>query len=317
MKHLITLSALLTLPAFAVDYTENNDRAIYDLMYLPTAGTNFGQSYIVSAATVSKVKQNGTTVADVNAGQQVINQFLGRSFTDSFAVAIQFDYLMKQRVEVDFEDASNSDEELDSKGFGDPSLGFKYRLLNQKDSTINLDISPLVTFGTGDSISATDDDEGNNKNGGNTYSLDVTVGKKFNEIQWTAFIGIEQSEEAKSKDATTKEKSKAAGHSTFSVGGQFLRNINEKWVFDFMVRMSAEQGYKDKADDGTYTKFGSITSLEIAPEFTYYETPNLAFLGRASLISTNDYKLTDETGTEQKYEDNATFALVLGAKYQF
>ena len=307
---------LLSLPALAIDWTARDERDIYDLMYLPKAGTIFGQTYYVSAAAKSEVKQSGVKLAEVEVAQVSIEQLAGYSFSDRLAAAVRIDYQLNQTAEVDFEGLT-PDREEESKGVGDPKLEVKYRLLDQTTYGINMDITPSASFKTGDAESATVNDDGNNKSGRNSFELDLTIGKKFTETQWAAFISYEHLEENTSKDATSKLKSKEKSHGSVYVGGAFQRHMSEKWIFDIAAIYSVSGAHKNEAEDNTFTKFPSIGSLSLNPQVTYASSKDLAFLIRLDLVSTADYKTKDETGSETEYEENSGANLLLGAKYQF
>ena len=307
---------LLSLPALAIDWTPREERDIYDLMYLPKAGTIFGQTYYVSSAGTSEIKFNGAKFAETEYSALSLEQIAGYSFSDRLAAAVRVDYALKQTAEVDFKVAAD-DIKRESKGLGDPKLEVKYRLLDQTNYGINLDITPSYSFKTGDSELADNKHDGNNKSGRNSYGLDVTIGKKFTDAQWAVFIAYEQMEKNTAKDQTTKEKSKEDAHGETSLGAAFQRHMNEKWIFDIAAIYSLTGEHKDIDEDKTFTKYPAQASLSINPQITYASSKDLAFLLRLDLISTTDYKTKDETNSELKYEKNSAANLLLGAKYQF
>lgn len=317
MKKLLIASLVLTsLPALAIDWTEKNEREIYDLMYLPKAGTIFGQTFYSSTAYKSTAKTT-VKIAELEVSTVSLTQFAGYSVMDNLAVVLEVDYLLNSTQKLDYTSiVATPDSESESKGLGDPTLQVKYRVLDQKDSKFNLDITPKYTFSTGDSETGTEDDDGNGKQGGSNFGLDVTIGKKYAEAQWTAFIGYEQSGEANSKDATTKEKSKTSSYGTLIMGGGFQRHMTEKWIFEIEVLLASVGNYKEKT--GTeYIKFKDQSSFSLQPSFTYVSNADLAFSLGLDLTSYADYKTEDEAGTKVKYEENAAASLILGAKYQF
>jgi hypothetical protein len=145
-----------------------SDSAIYDIQYLPSAGTSYGFSEF------SYEKRMVDADGDVDINGWRLSQTLGHSFTDRLSIQADLNYLNARWDNEDFENTNQN-------GLSDLNLNARYRLI---DEAIRLDIigGGQLALGDGDGNGSV-----NNRyfTGGNKLNVGVQVGEKSENFQWS------------------------------------------------------------------------------------------------------------------------------------
>jgi hypothetical protein len=270
------------------------ERNIYDLMYLPKAGTNFG---ITEAGLVSgniEIEALGETY-DADLSGSTIRQTVGRSFSDQFAIAINAAY---SNLKSDFEESAGSDSDSTTKGLGDPSVEAKYRLV---ETEITLDVIGELTIGTGDS-KIDEDNKANNKQGGPSYFLAVQAGKKINDTQLAVSLGVESYGKQKTDNDGSKTTDDARNE--WQMGASALIKAASDNGF---IRGSVNAAFDEEYKDNEGEKTASSTTYELTAEYLHVMNANL-------LITAGITKTQTNSATFEKFE---FWGLSASATYQF
>ena len=273
------------------------DRTIYDLMYLPNAGTVYG----FSDFSLVDGRAEGEVIGedyDVNISGYNFEQTVGYSVTDTFSVQLDMNYASTKQ-KVDLNDALNSfgneDTEGKTKGLSDPSLTFKYRAL--EDGLI-IDVGAGVTVKTGDN--EIDDEERDNKQGGNSFLLAGQVGQKMESFQW-AFISKFERYMKSTVDTKGEGKVKDDAHNEWTFGGEILNKLDENMFLRSTLGVAFSDGYDDDEDDKT----PPVTQYVIGTEFQYLFSQNL--LGRVGIQYVKQNQSPFDTFQDMTFKVGATY----------
>ena len=281
MKRLFWFAlALAALPILGAE------RDIYDIMYLPRAGTTFG----MSSFGYSHAHANGSgDIFSLSSDAFSMSQTVGHSFTDKFSLSVNMGYL-----------TSKSTHELEgyrftSKrvGWSDPSLSARFRL---SDDGLLWDVTGGALIESGKSYQ--DQQRSNNKSGGNAFTLGTQVGKKTDSLQWAFHADLtrfgEQTHEINHPLFSWRIKTEP--HYSGSIGGQLLNRVGLR----SFIRSGATFSAVGPAIDDSYKIYRVGTAYE------HVCSKDLILRGGV------DYSLTD---TQLRYLHQ--FSFTMGAGYQF
>lgn len=146
------------------------DRDIYDLMYLPKAGTIYGTTSLGFGQQKLEAKDSS---ADEEVEGFEINQVLGYALTDRFSLDIALDY-------TDVEGDPEVGEKYDAaKGLSDPTITARFRTM---DEVFRWDLvgGALINFVDRE----IDDGDRNNVQGGHSFFIGTEFGTKTDNVQW-------------------------------------------------------------------------------------------------------------------------------------
>ena len=163
------LAVLITL-ILSTGIEAANDRDIYDLMYLPEAGTAYGSTYLGFGQQKLEA-QNSDNDFEVDGFQ--LSQTLGYALTDRFSLELDLDY-------ADIEGDPEVGEKYDAaKGLSDPSLTARFRTV---DEAFRWDLlgGALINFQDRE----IDDGDRNNVQGGHSFFVGTELGTKTETVQW-------------------------------------------------------------------------------------------------------------------------------------
>lgn len=277
------------------------DRAIYDLMYLPKAGTIFGSTN--AAFITGKATQHEDTsgdIADLKYSGYGVFQSVGFSLMDSLFISGSMSY---QGVDIKADIDGGDNETYTYNGISDPSLAARCRVI---DSEYLLDVLAGATIATGDAKDATVDKDGNNKTGGYILNLALEFGKKVQDSQYAFQLGATRNFEATEKSSGLETKSNA--HMEYNLRGSMLQGLTENTFINPFVEMTITNAFHD--DRGT--KNQQTTSFDLGAEYQYLLSQNL--LLKAGIKYTNTENAVIDT-TETREDILLTF--LAGANYQF
>jgi hypothetical protein len=266
------------------------ERGIYDLQYLPTAGTIYGISNLGLVS--GKIE---TSFGDTKVKGWSVNQEVGYAFTERFSLAAELSF---QHIDTDSDINSPglADTSDTTKGLSDPELNGRFRVL---DSDYRVDLLSTFVIGTGDS--ETDGHESNAKDGGNSLSLGVEAGHKTESFQYVGLLNFNRVFESDDKDNGVTTTSDA--HNEYLIGVAGLFKVAEKSFIKGNLSAEWDDMYEDENDAETT----SNTIYNVGAEYQHLCTQDL--LLRVGL------NLTDlHSGGIDSYR---LYTLVLGANYQF
>lgn len=169
MKKLVILMSTLVLSTGI----QAKDRDIYDLMYLPKAGTGYG----FTTLGFGQVKRESDEIGDLDLDGFQIDQTLGYALSDRFSLQLSMDYA---KIEADPEGESKYDS---AKGLSDPTLTARFRAV---DEAFRLDIVGGARVNFQDRKVDSDGDT-NNVSGGHSFFVGPELGVKSEHVQW--FLG--------------------------------------------------------------------------------------------------------------------------------
>ena len=160
MKKLI---ALVVMTSSALSFAA--DRDIYDVMYLPKAGTSFGISE-------GEYLQDNRT-EDLKIYGFNFNQTIGHALTDRLSLSASMSYANLERNPGD-------DSKSDLSGISDPTFSARFRLM---DETARLDLIGGGRVSLGD-LEVKSNGDRNNYAGGHAVFAGLQYGMKTENFQW-------------------------------------------------------------------------------------------------------------------------------------
>lgn len=285
MKVLLALAVLATsATSFA------SERALYDIMYLPTAGTTYG----FSEAEYLDIAIGGRSGAgDIDASGYGLTQTIGHSFTDRLSVEAAIGY---GDVRLDNEDARNTNQ----SGLSDPTLNARFRVM---DEAFRFDVLAGALFSIQDSEIDSDGDA-DNLQGGHAVNLGAQFGAKNEYFQWAVLGNFTYNMDREVEIANSNEDLDSSND--FLLRGDILNKLTEKGYMRSFVSANFND-IVESDDAGTFEP--SSTKYTIGTEYQHLCTEN--FLARAGV----DYgKVEQDSGFESS---NSQWTVRLAANYQF
>lgn len=297
MKSLVIAGLML---ASTVSFAEA-DRKIYDVMYLPKAGTFFGATeaaYIYGKATLN---QEGVgDIADVDVSGYGVKQTLGYSLTSQLFLSASMSY---EALESDVDLKSGGSDKIKANGESDPSINARYRLM---EDTHILDILAGATISTGDSKVGDADKDGNIKQGGHSFDLGLQYGQKHADMQYAFTFLATHFMEATEKDSTSKVDLNA--HNAYKFQADVLNNLFEKAFLRSFASLTFTEAFNDEDSNKTEQQ----TEIRLGTEFQYALSADLLLRAGVSYLNVEN---NVQEGVETR--EDFQFQFLAGANYQF
>lgn len=280
----VMLLSIITLNGFAAT------RDVWDLQYLPTAGTVYGQSVVNSLNGRIQTDASTTSISGFS-----FTQTAGYSITDRLLLSLSGEY-----VDSKFKETGSS-EVSKTRGWSDPNLNARFRLM---DDRFRVDVLAGGILNTGDA--RTNDSYLSNNKGGNDFNLNggpkvyagIEAGQKSASFQYAILAQVARTMGATDHFAGENENNKA--HNDYLLQAFLLNTLAEK-VF---LKSFASARFRDSHDD-----YAPLTDLQIGTGGLYAFTPQiLADLG------VGYRQLNFQTG---QVDDLHVWTLHAGARYQF
>lgn len=286
MKKLLALAVLAT---STVAYSASD---IYDIQYLPSAGTTFGFSEAEILKGNIEFKNAGGAETDLNGYKFV--QTVGHSFSDKFSAQVSLNYM-------NLENDTDGEDETTTSGISDPIFQARYRLM---DSDFRWDIIGGALVSLGDSEVESDGDT-DNWQGGHSIFLGTQFGAKTESLQWAVSAALTHNLEATTEFKDVDEKVKDDANNELLIRGDLLNKLAEKSFIRSHLSANFIEGYDDDADGST----AAATTYELGAEYQHLMSTDL--LLRAGI----DYTTTNvNSGFIDSY---TTWTYRLAANYQF
>jgi long-subunit fatty acid transport protein len=253
MKRFLALSLVLVGANAMADST----RSIYDLMYLPQAGTAYG----ITDARYSdwRLMDRGTKVdfKEYNA-----NQTLGYSLTDMFSLSARIGY----------DRFKNEDANTVNKGVTDPVINARLRLM---DGDYRLDILVEGLISLGDEIIESDGD-GNALSGGHQLAAGAQFGQKQKDWQWSVTGLVRRYFESNQENRTPGGIDiESDAHFGVDLAADILGRLSETSNLRAYMTTNIEQGY----DDDQNLENGQSSMHLVGLEYQYVISNDLLVRG--------------------------------------
>lgn len=274
------------------------DRAIYDLMYLPKAGTNYGTSDLTLYKGVMKEEGDGFDFEGDVTGWGV-RQVVGRSVSDSLLLSAELNFThVDFHAEYDYDDFGSFEGGSTNKGLSDPVFTARFRAI---DSEIQFDFigSFLASFGDSKIDGSTSD----NKEGGHVVTLAVQAGKKLDSFQVAGLAKYIRSLESTTEYDDEDLKIKDDAHGAYHLEVNALGKLSEQ----NFVKAVASVEFTDRFEDDEDGHTSPSTVYTIAGELQHLISENLLLRGGVSL---SDYH-------QNHLDSYRLFGFNAGANYQF
>ena len=287
MKFLATLTLLaVSTASFAAD------RAIYDVQYLPKAGTTYGFSELEY---LKRDISGKSGVSDTEISGYGFTQTIGHAFTDRFSVEAALGY-------GNFEVDTDGEPKTEQTGVNDPTVIAKFRLM---DEAFRWDIGAGVLISRGDSEIKSDGDT-DNLQGGNAVFLGTSFGQKTEAFQW-AIQGTFTRNMERTFD-TTGGDADADANNELEIRADFLNKLAEKSLLRYFVAVDFSE-ILESDDTAPETISAPTTTYTVGGEYQHLFSQD--FMGRVGL----DYNMinSDSAYTDS---DNA-WRFRVAANYQF
>ncbi len=289
-KYFLTALILCSANVFAAD------RNIFDLMYLPKAGTAYGLSDISVVSGLASAE-----FVDIDISGYNLEQKVGYSITDRLTVDVGMNYSSVQQKYNYSSAVSNTDFTNKAKGVNDPSFDLRFRILEE---TLILDVLASYKMQTGDH--KIDGNDYNNKQGGNSSQLGFQLGQKMNGMQWSFLGGLERFYKATTQTTSssgTKSTSRDNAYNEWTFEGALLNNMSET----SFIRSSLGVQFADKYKDNKNTETSSNTKYQLKGEYQYLLSKDVLLRGGLA------YNTINQAGLDKFY----FWVINAGATYQF
>lgn len=288
MKFLATLALLAVTTSAALAA----ERAIYDLQYLPNAGTTYGFSEFEY---LKRDISGKSGLVDSDISGYGFTQTIGHAFTDRFSLDATLGY-------GSFESDPDGRSKTEQSGVSDPTVTAKFRLM---DEAFRWDIAAGALISLGDSEIESDGDT-DNLQGGHAIFLGTQFGQKTEAFQW-AVQGVFTRNLERTYETTVRDADIDANNE-LGLRADFLNKLAEKSLIRYFV--SAEFTDILESDDTVSETVDSpTTTYAVGGEYQHLFSQD--FLGRIGV----DYNMIN---SDSGYidSDNA-WNFRLAANYQF
>jgi hypothetical protein len=268
------LVAALAVSISGLSYAAQNSE-LYDLQYLPNAGTVYG---------ISGLSYGRYSDTDFTGGNEIKTQVRGPVLSQSVGFAVLDNFTLSGTLSYsDIENKTTGEDTTTTKGLGDLQLDGRYRLT---DSTNRLDLLSRVTLSPGDSEFKSNGDS-NNYTGGHSVGFGAEYGAKLASHQWSVSALYNYNLKSTTDDNGTKFKDDA--HSSLEFAANLLTKLSEKSSIRSSVGVDLTEEYDD---DNNGTTFGS-TIYTVGAQYQYLVSKDvLAIAGANALMGGNSFNYT-------------------------
>ena len=170
-----TALVAISTPVFAQDMASDSARIISDPLYLPLQGQIYGSTgYTYGSGVRDTYDLTGTRIDTTNTISNVITQEFQYGITDDFTLRFNWDYDVANVASRN--PVGGAEVRRDSSGWTDPEFGVVYRLMDQRDSPLTLDLHADYAPDAFPAKAANVDDSGTVARGGQMADFGATLG---------------------------------------------------------------------------------------------------------------------------------------------
>lgn len=287
MKFLATLTLLAVTTAAVA-----SESAIYDVQYLPKAGTTYG---ISSLEYVKRDISGKNGVTDSEVSGYSFNQTIGHAFTDRFSLAATLGY---GNIEIDPDGGSKTE----ATGVNDPSVEARFRMM---DDSFRWDLIGGILISRGDSEIESNGDT-DTLQGGHALAIGTQFGQKTEAFQW-AVTGLltynaERTYETSGGDADIDS------NNELLLRADFLNKLAEKSLLRYFVSANFTE-ILESDDTAPQTVQAPQSIYTVGGEYQHLFSQD--FLGRVGV----DYNTVNSDSAYTDSDNGWTFRVA--ANYQF
>jgi len=165
----------ITSPAFAQDMASDSTRIISDPLYLPLQGEFYGATdYTWGSSSRDTFDSTGAKTDHTNVVSNTLDQTFLYGITDDLSLHFNWGYDISR--DASRHPVAGGDVKRDSSGWTDPEFGLIYRLMDQRDSPLTLDLRADYSPDAFPAKSATPDNDGTVARGGQMANFGATIG---------------------------------------------------------------------------------------------------------------------------------------------
>ncbi len=175
LKYLAATALLMPLAAHAQNYAPSADRILSDPLYLPLQGQIYGNSDYSWATTTQDVfNAAGIETELQRTVSNTLDQQVEYGVTDDLALNFEMGYDPSVTTKTDPVAAASFSR--NEQGWTDPDFGLVYRVLDERNNPVSLDLRGSYSPDAFRAKSATDTDDGSVARGGRAIDLGATLG---------------------------------------------------------------------------------------------------------------------------------------------
>ncbi len=242
------------------------NRNIYDLLYLPSAGTNYGTTMVSGLTGTGK---GGGSTTDL--GGFLIEQVVGRSFSDALSLQLDFNYT---QINSDYEYNDGETDSSETRGLSDPTVTARFRVV---DSTYRFDLTGGALVSVGDE-KFDENGDANNLTGGHELFLTAEIGQSIGVHQWAVGAKYTRHLEAKSEseDDAGDFSSDTEAHNSWQFRAAFLALLADTTYLLPNAGVEFVDAYEveDSDDLGSFEQ-DSVTRYRVGAELRHSLTADL------------------------------------------
>lgn len=166
----------ISTPAFAQDMMESDStRIISDPLYLPLQGEFYGATgYTWGSSSHDTFDSTGAHTDRTNVTSNTLDQTFLYGITDDLSLHFDWGYDISRDASRHL--TAGGVDKRDSSGWTDPEFGLIYRLMDQRDSPLTLDLRADYSPDAFPAKSATVDNDGTVARGGQMANFGATIG---------------------------------------------------------------------------------------------------------------------------------------------
>ncbi len=307
MRFLI-LVILLSFSAMASEV--DNSKDLKDILYIPAQYGIYGETSLSQSSYESTVDKT----TEVRLSDTFVSQKVGFGFTDSLSASV--DYTNQLKGENDTEVSGSNSAKVDTTGHLNPSFSVLYRLLNQANDAINLDLIASYSPDLFDSEISSSGKKADAASGGAVYTIGGRGGKKFKTFQMAAEAYLDIYGETSVKDRSSNSTDKADAYAQARV--YYHAQTSLLPILDIRgnvgVLTASEQVSKSS---GTKTTVDMVSAYEFGPTMIFIVIPNqlnVNFDWNMRMYKNYEQKVGSNN---QEIKDFRGYDIKLSAQYQF
>jgi hypothetical protein len=165
----------LSTQAFAQDMASDSTRIVSDPLYLPLQGQIYGAStYTYGSSSQDVFDSTGALANTSDTHLNALSQAVLYGITDDLAVSFDWGYDISRDTTRHI--VGGSDVSRSSSGWINPDLGLTYRVMDQRENPLTLDLRANYAPDAFPAKAANPDEEGTVAQGGQMVDLGATLG---------------------------------------------------------------------------------------------------------------------------------------------
>jgi hypothetical protein len=302
-----------TAPSF---FAPISDRLLTDPLYLPLKGQVYGESSYAYTNETGNNYKGGVQTNSFTANDNLITQLFEYGVTDDFSLHAAMS------AGFDSRNTANGTGGGSSEGFSDPTFGFTYRVLDQRQYPFTVDLAASYAPDVFTAKSPGDDKDGAIARGGQLAIFSATVGREMRNFT-AALVGTaEWSGHQDSADLTSNANNDSLIETdsfwTFGGGLETQTRITNQFSFNAGLAYAAQTShdvYNDVVGDPRTAE--GLDTLSFTASLNYSFIPNrlaaiLSYEYNDYMNDKSNYPLAANDTAVQDFQGN-----VIGAHLEY